>query len=58
MVSLDEAAAKCYPFNNNRQEAHMERDYAKLKVTPKAERAIRQGHPWVYGEEITSAEGS
>ena len=36
----------------------MERDYAKLKVTPKAERALRQGHPWVYGEEITSAEGS
>ena len=31
----------------------MERGYAKLKVTPKAERALRQGHPWVYGEEIT-----
>ena len=36
----------------------MERGYAKLKVTPKAERALRQGHPWVYGEEITDAEGS
>ena len=36
----------------------MERNYAKLKVTPKAERALRQGHPWVYGEEITSSEGS
>ena len=36
----------------------MERGYAKLKVTPKAERALRQGHPWVYGEEITGAEGS
>ncbi len=36
----------------------MERGYAKLKVTPKAERALRQGHPWVYGEEITGTEGS
>ena len=36
----------------------MERNYAKLSVTPKAERALRQGHPWVYGEEIVSAEGS
>ena len=35
----------------------MERNYAKLSVTPKAERALRQGHPWVYGEEIVSAEG-
>ncbi len=35
----------------------MERVYAKLKVTPKAERALRQGHPWVYGEEVTSTEG-
>ena len=36
----------------------MERNYAKLRVTPKAERALRQGHPWVYGEEILSSEGS
>ncbi len=36
----------------------MERGFAKLKVTPKAERTLRQGHPWVYGEEITGAEGS
>ena len=36
----------------------MEREYAKLRVSPKAERALRQGHPWVYGEEILSSEGS
>ena len=35
----------------------MERNYAKLTVTPKAERALRQGHPWVYGEEVVSSEG-
>ena len=35
----------------------MERNYAKVTVTPKAERALRQGHPWVYGEEITASEG-
>jgi len=36
----------------------MERNYAKLTVTPKAERSLRQGHPWVYGEEITAVDGS
>ncbi len=36
----------------------MEREYARMKITPKAERALRQGHPWVYGEEITASEGS
>ncbi len=36
----------------------MEREYARLTVTPKAERALRHGHPWVYGEEITASEGS
>ena len=35
----------------------MEREYARMKITPKAERALRQGHPWVYGEEITASEG-
>ncbi len=35
----------------------MERKYAKLMVSPKAERALRQGHPWVYGEEVLSSEG-
>ena len=35
----------------------MERGYARLTVTPKAERALRAGHPWVYGEEVLSVEG-
>lgn len=30
------------------------RDHPKFTVTEKAERAIRAGHPWVYGEEITA----
>lgn len=29
----------------------------KLTVTDKAERALRRGHPWVYGEEVISADG-
>jgi len=35
----------------------MERIYPKLTITEKAERSLRNGHPWVYGEEITAAEG-
>ena len=35
----------------------MERSYPKAYVTEKAEKALRAGHPWVYGEEITSLEG-
>ena len=36
----------------------MERGYARFTVTPKAERALRAGHPWVYGAEVTTVEGS
>ncbi len=36
----------------------MERGYARFTVTPKAERALRAGHPWVYGAEVTAVEGS
>ena len=36
----------------------MERGYARFTVTPKAEKALREGHPWVYGEEVLSVEGS
>lgn len=32
----------------------MERPYPKLTVTEKAEKSLRGGHPWVYGEEILS----
>ncbi len=35
----------------------MERGYAGFTVTPKAERALRAGHPWVYGEEVLSVSG-
>ena len=33
-----------------------ERSYPKLTVTPKAERSIVSGHPWVYGTEITGGD--
>lgn len=35
----------------------MERKYAKAYVTEKGEKALRGGHPWVYGEEITDLVG-
>ena len=35
----------------------MERGYAGFTVTPKAERALRAGHPGVYGEEVLSVTG-
>ncbi len=34
-----------------------ERQYPKVTITPKAERSVRSGHPWVYGEEIVKLEG-
>ena len=34
------------------------RNYAKFYITPNGERAARNGHPWVFGEEITKVEGS
>lgn len=34
-----------------------ERTYPRYTVTPKAETSILRGHPWVYAEEITTAEG-
>ena len=35
-----------------------ERAYPSVIVTPKAEAAILRGHPWVYGTEILSMEGT
>ncbi len=32
------------------------REYPKIVVNKKAERAARSGHPWVYGEEVVSKE--
>lgn len=33
------------------------RKYARFFITPKGERAARNGHPWVFGEEVTKVEG-
>ncbi len=33
------------------------REYTRVTVTPKAERSLRAGHPWVYDAEITALSG-
>jgi len=33
------------------------RQYPKVMISPKAERSVRNGHPWIYGEEILNTEG-
>lgn len=35
----------------------MARELVRAVVTEKAERALRAGHPWVYGEEVLSVSG-
>ena len=35
----------------------MERNYPRISVTKKAEKAIRGGHPWVYADEVTDDAG-
>ena len=35
----------------------MEREYPRITVTKKAEKAIRGGHPWVYADEVTDDPG-
>ncbi|MBR5429370.1 MAG: class I SAM-dependent rRNA methyltransferase [Firmicutes bacterium] len=35
----------------------MDRPYGKIVVNEKAERSLRAGHPWVYGEEVLCREG-
>ncbi|MBE7018106.1 MAG: class I SAM-dependent rRNA methyltransferase [Ruminococcaceae bacterium] len=34
-----------------------ERPYIKVNITPKGERALRNGHPWVFADEITAISG-
>ena len=34
-----------------------QRAYPKVYISPKAERSVKNGHPWVYGEEIRRTEG-
>lgn len=33
------------------------RQYPKVIISPKAERSVKNGHPWIYGEEIRKTEG-
>lgn len=35
-----------------------QRVFSKASITEKAERALRGGHPWVYGEEVLLVDGS
>ncbi len=32
------------------------RDFKKITVTPKQEKSVRNGHPWIYEDEITGAD--
>ncbi|MBR6205545.1 MAG: class I SAM-dependent rRNA methyltransferase [Oscillospiraceae bacterium] len=34
-----------------------QRTYPKIIISPKAERSVKNGHPWIYGEEIRHMEG-
>ncbi|MGI5935702.1 MAG: class I SAM-dependent rRNA methyltransferase [Oscillospiraceae bacterium] len=34
-----------------------QRQYPKVMITSKAERGVKNGHPWIYGEEILKMEG-
>ena len=34
------------------------RPYARITATPKGERALTGGHPWVYEGEVVSIEGA
>ena len=36
----------------------MERSYPHVTVTPKGERALRGGHPWVFDAEVTEVSGA
>lgn len=35
-----------------------ERNYPRIFISGKAERTVKSGHPWVYGEEIRRTEGT
>ncbi|MBE6803231.1 MAG: class I SAM-dependent rRNA methyltransferase [Ruminococcaceae bacterium] len=35
----------------------MARNFTKVYITPKGEKHIKSGHPWVFGEEITAVNG-
>ncbi|MEG0970892.1 MAG: rRNA large subunit methyltransferase I, partial [Acidaminococcaceae bacterium] len=33
------------------------RNYTKIYITAKGERAAKGGHPWVFGDEVTKIDG-
>ena len=35
-----------------------ERAYPKVIISPKAEKSVKNGHPWIYGEDIRRTEGA
>ncbi len=35
----------------------MARNYTKFIITPKGEKHVKSGHPWVFGEEVTEIQG-
>ena len=39
-----------------RKQGKKMREYSKLTVTEKAEKSIKNGHPWVYGEEVLACD--
>ncbi len=43
--------------NTSEKRIHM-RELVRTVVTPKAEKSLRAGHPWVFAEEITSVSGA
>src|SRR5690606_6419605 len=52
--------APCNPeHNRNRKVTQMKqhRPYPKVMISPKAERSVKNGHPWIYGDEIRGIEG-
>lgn len=36
----------------------MARDFTKVFITPKGERHLKTGHPWVFGDEVTAVNGT
>ena len=34
------------------------REFTKIKITPKGERSVKHGHPWVFGDEVIDIDGT
>lgn len=34
-----------------------QRKYPQVQITAKAERLVKQGHPWIYGAELKERQG-